>query len=362
MAANEEAKELLLSIVDNIIVGVCMVDIDSTDRSITIQYMNDGFFRMIRTSRAEAQILLHNVRLSIVPEDMAIFEQGIDDCLADNGAVDIEIRTVTLHGNLRWLKIRGNLFARNGNINSVCCVILDDTEKKTINEEFRNQNESMKRMLESDIFVDINLQTGNCSVRHDIAGKEFVLHDYSKKLQRYVYSEDRVAFFDTLETASKHMVTKTLELRLHIPLDEARKNEPDSRKNWRWYRAEIMSIFNEDGYISHILGRLTDIDAEKTAELLEIQKSQDELYIESEKEEKAPAKKRVRKKAKAESEASQVTEEKPKRTRKRKTKAETETKTETKTEGQEAEVKDTVQKKETEEPEDDRGSADQEPV
>ncbi|MBO5797935.1 MAG: PAS domain-containing protein, partial [Clostridia bacterium] len=46
----------------------------------------------------------------MIPDDLKVFEQAISDTLKADGPVDVEFRTATGKGSVRWLQVRSNLY------------------------------------------------------------------------------------------------------------------------------------------------------------------------------------------------------------------------------------------------------------
>ena len=108
------SMENLCSMIDNIIAGICFFEYESNTKKLTPFFMNEGLFRMLGYSRVQGMRYLKDIRRNVIPDDLPILEQGIEDVLKDDGVVEIEFRTVTGSGSLRWLHVRGNLYARKG--------------------------------------------------------------------------------------------------------------------------------------------------------------------------------------------------------------------------------------------------------
>lgn len=159
MAIEEMNVENFGSMINNIIAGICFFEYEN--RELTPIFVNDGFFRMLGYSRMSGMQYLKHVRMSIIPEDLPIFEQGIEDVLKDDGSIEVEFRTVTANGGLRWLQVRGNLYAREGAKYIIVCVIQDITEKKSVEEELHQQAERLHILLEAEgeKIIDYNAKT-----------------------------------------------------------------------------------------------------------------------------------------------------------------------------------------------------------
>ena len=85
MAIEEMNVENFNSMINNVIAGICFFEYEN--KNLTPIFVNDGFFRMLGYSRAAGTGYLKNIRMSIIPEDLPIFEQAIEDVLKDDGSV-----------------------------------------------------------------------------------------------------------------------------------------------------------------------------------------------------------------------------------------------------------------------------------
>ncbi|MCR4641753.1 MAG: diguanylate cyclase [Lachnospiraceae bacterium] len=258
-----DQRDFIDSIVENFIGGICAFLVDTDARSITPYYLNSGLYRMMGGSRAAVDQLFSNIRLSIIPEDLPVFEQGLHDILADDGAAEFEFRIVSVDGGLMWLRLHGNLYSREGSRNIISAVILDCTEEKTIEEELKRQSDYMHLLMDTDITFDFNCRTDVCvyrfartdTLRHDTVVQGYLeqipvsgLHDedikpYSKMLTSAMYHAHR----DTIEFRSKGLIN---------PGDD-----------YRWYRANVVSIMGKEGYVSHVIGHIVDIHEDKLKEI-----------------------------------------------------------------------------------------------
>ena len=124
------AQDNFESMIDNVIAGICILEYENG--VMTPFYVNEGMFRMLGYSRAQGMKLLQKIERNIIPEDLPIYRQGILDVLKDDGAVEIEFRTVTGSGGLRWLHVRGNLYSREGDKYVILAVIEDISERKSV--------------------------------------------------------------------------------------------------------------------------------------------------------------------------------------------------------------------------------------
>lgn len=259
----EVNQESINSIFNYFIGGICAFDIDSKTRKVSPLYMNDGLYRMFSGSREDVDNIFKDIRLSIIPDDLPVFEQGITDILADDGSSEFEFRIVSPDGSLMWLRFHGNLYSREGSSNVVSAVILDCTEQKTIEEELKRQSDYMHLLMDTDITFDFNCRTDVCIYRFtetDALAHDSVIKGFHDKIPSLgIHKDDVKAYEQIMESAMAHPHRDTIEFRsvgLINPTDE-----------FRWYRADVVSILGKEGYVSHVIGHIVDIHESKLKEI-----------------------------------------------------------------------------------------------
>ncbi len=262
------------SIVKNFIGGICAFEVNSDTRKITPVYLNDGLYRMINGTPHQIDALFEDIRLSVIPDDLPLLEQGIDDILSDNGSAECVFRIVAPDGSLMWLLLRGNLLLREGTQNVFNCVILDCTEQKEIEEEVKRQSDYMHLLMDTDITFDFNCRTDVCVYRiseTDALSHDAVVKGYVEQLSESgIYPDDEPAFEEMIRSAMRHAHRDSLEFRS--------KGIINPSSDYRWYKADIVSILGKEGYVSHIIGHIVDINDRKLKELeLKLRADRDSL-------------------------------------------------------------------------------------
>nr|MCR5773561.1 diguanylate cyclase [Lachnospiraceae bacterium] len=208
------------------------------------------------------------------PDDIPMFEQGITDILSDNGAAEAEFRIVGADGGLIWLRLNGNLYSREGNTNTIAAVILDCTEQKMIEEELKRQSDYMHMLMDTDITFDYNCRTDVCVYKvaqTDELEHDTVIKGYLEQIPAIGIHEDFAVMYERMiKSAMLHPHKDTIEF-----MSMGVINPTD---DYRWYRANIVSILGKEGYVSHVIGHITDIHEEKMKELeLELRADHDGL-------------------------------------------------------------------------------------
>ncbi len=266
--------ELIGQIIDNYIGGICVFDYDTDTKTIDYRYVNDGFFRMLAVSKPAGMMLLNNIAKTIIPSDLPIIRQWIRDVIDDNGSVEEEFKYVTLDGQLSWVSVRGNLYERNGTVNTIICTVSDITEKKSIEEEFMTQYEFMNTLMDIGVNFDYNVRTDVCEVR---AGKNWqdsgnmLIDHYMERVdQSGIHPDDRELFVNAIKAAMKKPMQDTFEYRAVTPFSK--------KTDYKWLKCSIMSIMGLEGYVTHVLGLVSDINAQKMQELeLKLRADKDSL-------------------------------------------------------------------------------------
>ncbi|MDO5573020.1 MAG: diguanylate cyclase [bacterium] len=250
------------TVIDNIIGGILILEVRAGDHAVKPLYINDGFYRMLGYGKKEAEILFKNMMANIVVEDRTIVDQAITDVLKDDGSVEVEFRTVTKDGGIRWLQVRANLFSRDADRSVCAAMMLDATERKNMEEEWSRQAERMSLLseVEGEHILDYNAKTDalifktahDSGYQHDIVRQNYIERgDFEN-----IYFEDKEKLQEIMKDALKSPKRDSVDIRIKLFDDE-----------YRWYRLVISSIMGNEGYVTRVVGRITDIHSAKLKEL-----------------------------------------------------------------------------------------------
>lgn len=252
--------ENFCSMIDNVIAGICFFEYEEGE--MTPLYINDGFFRMLGYSKVQGMRYLEKIERSIIPEDIPTYKQAIRDVLKDDGVVNTEFRTVTGSGGLRWVHVRGNLYAREGKKYTIVAIIEDVTERKSVEEELQRQAERLHILSEAEgeKIIDYNARTDVMIIRsndeYGMAKDEI----HSRYMQRFdastIYKEDVAYYKAVLESLLKSPKHDTIEFRI-------RRFDDD----YTWYQANLTSLLGAEGYVTRIVGRMININEKKLKEM-----------------------------------------------------------------------------------------------
>ncbi|SFB71458.1 sensor domain-containing diguanylate cyclase [Butyrivibrio sp. YAB3001] len=268
-------SEQIGQILDNYIGGICVFYYDVDTCKYNFLYVNDGFFRMLSVTKPAGMMLLTNAMKTVIPDDMPLIQQWIKDVISDNGSVEVEFRYVTLDGQLSWIAIRGNLYERKGSINTIVCAITDITEKKSIEEEFMTQYEFMNKLMDIGINFDYNVRNDVCEIRTGKSWMEsgnMLVDRFSERYQNSgIHPDDLEMFKNAVKIAMKRPMQDSFECRVASPFSK-------KKQEYRWYKCNIMSVLGVEGYVTHVLGLISDIHEQKLQEIeLKLRADKDSL-------------------------------------------------------------------------------------
>ena len=248
------------SMIDNVIAGICFFEYENG--KLTPFYVNGGMFRMLGYSKAQGMKLLNKVEMNIIPDDLQIFHQGIEDVLKDDGAIDIEFRTVTGSGGLRWLYVRANLYSREGSKYIIVAIVQDITERKSVEEELQQQAERLNILSQAEggKIMDYNAKTDvmviKSSREYDMAGEQ-ILKNYLEHFDETMVYEDDLPYYKS--------IFRGLLVSPKNETVEYRTRRFDS--DYKWYQLNLTSLLGSEGYVTRIVGRMVNIHDRKLKEL-----------------------------------------------------------------------------------------------
>lgn len=258
--ATELNMENLSSMIDNVIAGICFFEYENGE--MTPVFINEGFFRMLGYNRVQGMKYLEKVERSIIPEDIPTYKQAIRDVLKDDGVVNTEFRTVTGSGGLRWLHVRGNLYAREGKKYTIVTIIEDVTERKNVEEELQRQAERLHILSEAEgeKIIDYNARTDVMIIRYNDEYGMAKDEIHSRYMARFdsssIFKEDVAYYKAVLESLLKSPKHDTIEFRI-------RRFDDD----FTWYQANLTSLLGAEGYVTRIVGRMININDKKLREM-----------------------------------------------------------------------------------------------
>ena len=256
---NDQIKNIL----DNLISGICAFSYDTQGNLLTFEYINDGGFRMLGTTRAAGEkYITQHVREMILPQDMPIVSQWLTDVLEDNGDVETIFRYITFQGGLAHMRIKGNLYDRHGSLHKIVCTFSDCSEEISIKHEMEKELNLMNSLVSFQTRFDYQVRTDSIAFHKNDAVHEedevLVPHYLSSHMTYGIHPDDQPLFLETMERVMKRPCKDQIEYKAR---------ELDESGDYRWYQCNFMSIAGNEGYVTHVLGLIVDIHDRKMEEL-----------------------------------------------------------------------------------------------
>ena len=214
-------SEEIRTAVDNLIGGVCIFRYRPETKVLTFDYLNDGLYRMLGTTRAAAEkYIVSNVRQMILPQDLQIAAQWITDVIADNGEVGTVFRYVTFQGALAYMRIQGNLIERRDGESTIVCLVNDCTEELLMQKEMQKQLNFMNSVINTQNRFDYNVRTDTCALFINRSG-EIESEPEEKLIPNYlsgfdhsgVHPEDREMLLEAMHRAMRQPCKDRVEYR-----------------------------------------------------------------------------------------------------------------------------------------------------
>lgn len=256
-------NDILRSAIDNLMSGICIFSYDMDSGAVDFEFINEGAFRMLGTTRASGEkYIRNNITQIIIPQDMQTVRRWIEDVVADNGYVETTFRYVSFQGALAYMRIKGNLLERHDKLNRIVCTFSDCSEEMEMNKEFEKQLNFLSAVIDYRDRIDYQVRTDTCVVssgNFDDTDGSRMIPDYMKSLDKLGIHEDDLGVF---REAFERLCRRPCKDRTEYRIEE----QPGSG-NYRWHSCTLMSILGAEGYVTHVLGLVSDIHEKKMEDL-----------------------------------------------------------------------------------------------
>ena len=257
------ARTRLESITNTIPGGVVQLAFGEAWR---ILYANDGFYRLNGYTREEYRAVAGDLFIRLMhPDDEAVFEAAVRGMIGtrQTGVADYRVRQKD--GSWRWRVAYGKMIdSTEEGVPVIQCVILDNEEKKQLERKLELENERYQAVaqMSDGVLWEYNAEEDEAIVPYSVRS---VLVDRmrtpgfsgSAYAQGTVHPED----LPRLEQFRRDL----REGKAHI-LFEFRARQPGGGE-YRWHRAEAVTLYDADGRPARTVGRTADIDREKRERL-----------------------------------------------------------------------------------------------
>ena len=230
------------------------------DRELTLMQMNQGFLSMLGYSRQDITELFHDSFWNMIdPRDRTETLREVHRQMKISDSKELEYRILCRDGRSMWVLDKGRLIRDENGDAYFCCVLVDVTTSKELEEKLRMLLERQQVIIEQatdiifewDFLADTLEFSSNWEKKF---GKLPNTRNVSLYLEHapYIYSGDQAAFAAMMERIRRGARSEETEVRIM-----------DVEENYRWCRICMTDLFDESGRAVRAIGTIMDIDAEK---------------------------------------------------------------------------------------------------
>ncbi|NFN49794.1 diguanylate cyclase, partial [Clostridium botulinum] len=251
-----EDKNIEIEYITNSVdVGVATI---SCDKFLSINYANDGFYKLIGYTCEELKSLLNNQVIKIINTDDLVKLRKQLLVNTTNNYIKSEIRLKKKNGEIIWILLSGHKFTTNNNLIEFLCVIVDVTEFKQMQHALELEKKHYKIIAEqsNNILFDYDIST--CKMVYSIeftnlTGKDYTIPNFVHNTinNNLIYKEDLPKFLNLIKSLSSGKDFITADLRIN-----------DINNSYRWFKVQATILFEDKKPIKAI-GNIVDIDKEK---------------------------------------------------------------------------------------------------
>lgn len=242
-------------IANSVDVGVATI---SCDKFLSINYANDGFYKLIGYTCEELKSLLNNQVIKIINTDDLVKLRKQLLVNTTNNYIKSEIRLKKKNGEIIWILLSVHKFTTNNNLIEFLCVIVDVTEFKQMQHALELEKKHYKIIAEqsNNILFDYDIST--CKMVYSIeftnlTGKDYTIPNFVHNTinNNLIYKEDLPKFLNLIKSLSSGKDFITADLRIN-----------DINNSYRWFKVQATILFEDKKPIKAI-GNIVDIDKEK---------------------------------------------------------------------------------------------------
>ena len=193
------------------------------------------------------------------PEAQPVFRSALNRCIEEGQTFQLELPFVTSQGTRKWVRTRGEAHMENGNTTHVTGMVLDITDRKSMEREIREREKRLRRAQriahlgnwERDLETDTLLCSDEMRRIFGWSDTEDVTYETFLKT---VHPEDRSALRDARTDAINDTDTLNIEYRIQ---------RPDGEERVVHERGEV---HHENGHPVRLSGTVLDITERKEME------------------------------------------------------------------------------------------------
>lgn len=253
-----EARDRELAILtENIPGGIYQCQ---NDQGFSLISVNSGFLSMVGYTREELRDLLQDRFIALVhPEDRTMMRQTAQKQLAENEMIELEYRLRRKDGQIIWVLDKGRQIVTADGVNTMYCILLDNTAQHRTLEELRLSLEKHKIIMDQatdiifewDIYKDTLLFSPNWRKKF---GYDPISQEISQRIpcSENIHPDDIPVFIKLMQDTARGAPYSEAEFRIRSVLG-----------NYTWCRIRATAQYDGAGKAIKAVGVILDIDRDK---------------------------------------------------------------------------------------------------
>ncbi len=245
------------------------------DQWFTLVKINDGFIRLLGYSRQEIEEVFQNRYINLIyPVDRETLVRQSREQLQNGTVMELEYRVTAKDGRILWVLDKSQLIVGEDGREYLCCILVDITQTKRAQEELRLTLERHEIIMEqtNDIIFEWDIKKDEVAYSSNWE-KKFgyapIRLDASSRIAQvsHIHPEDMAEFHRLVKRIAGGEPYAEIEFRL-----------ANDKGRYLWCKIRAVTQFDGMGKPFKAVGVLTDIDDQKRASQVLIDKAErDEL-------------------------------------------------------------------------------------
>lgn len=242
---------------DSIVGGIVITEINDDFDSI---YLNEGYLNMIGYTRKQLKDELNNKLIKLIfKDDRTELINSINKQLKLSDTFASEQRVEKRDGTIIWILLKGRKIIYDNGKSVLCCVIVDITSAKLLEQELKKSEERHEIILKQtqNIIIEWDIEKDKMNISPNWYNKfkyDPITENATKNIIKSVdiYHDDMDKFISLIKLTSQGSEYEECEIRLRT-----------RDTIYAWFSIKATTLFDNNGKPYKVVGSLTDIDESK---------------------------------------------------------------------------------------------------
>ena len=231
---------------------------------LTQFYMNEGFFRLLGSSKTEMADFDESVHASMIhPDDIHLFTEGIDKIEAGARQVIIDYRMKNKRGQYFWLRVLGKVKSWKNGVKRIYCSYFDVDKQMKLQLRLNNERQVLHMAMRTVKMSAWEYDLDSQKIYQDISAQK--QHGYGSIVDRVPESLIADGYVHPKSIDVFRRLFQRVSVETGILQGDVYVQTADKKGYW-WERILMTPIFDEKGRHVRSLGVSLDISEQKAIE------------------------------------------------------------------------------------------------